>query len=287
MKFLKAITALVLFTLICVSSAGASGMVKFHIPEISNASVGDTVDATLYADNNLNPLISDIALTLNWSNGVLQYEGTTFTAGNTKVAEPIGTHLLTINIGDHTKGIATGDVALAHIKFKVLKPDNSPIEITVNNVIDLSGADLTSTATAVDGLVKVGTQTTTTTPTTTTATSYLDPGYSYKIGSMESGAWQAFNMDVTSTDDYDILALVYNQANNFELYVYDPTTGSVVTSATAPYSTENSLNYIWAVSTIKPGRYTVLVHSTSGAGTFAFIHFYNRQPIQRTAGTSV
>lgn len=283
MKFLKAITALVLFTLICVSSAGASGIVKFHIPEISNASVGDTVDATLYADNTMNPLISDIALTLNWSNGVLQYEGTTFTAGNTKVAEPIGTHLLTINIGDHTKGITTGDVALAHIKFKVLKPDNSPIEITVDNVIDLSGADLTSKATAVDGLVKVGTQTITT---TTTTTSYLDPGYSYKLGSVESGAWQAFNMDVTSTDDYDILALAYSQANNFELYVYDPTTGSVVTSATAPYSTENNLNYIWAVSTTKPGRYTVLVHSTSGAGPFAFIHFYNRQPIQRTVGTS-
>lgn len=284
MKLLKAITVLVLFTLICVSSAGASGMVKFHIPEISNAAVGDTVDATLYADNNLNPLISDIALTLNWSNGVLQYEGTTFTAGNTKVAEPIGTHLLTINIGDHTKGIAAGDVALAHIKFKVLKPDNSPIEVKVDNVIDLSGADITSKATAVDGLVKVGTQTTTT---TTPTTSYLDPGYSYKIGSVESGAWQAFNMDVTSTDDYDILALVYSQANDFDLYVYDPTTGSVVTSATVPYSTENNLNYIWAVSTMKPGRYTVLVHSTSGAGTFAFIHFYNQQPIQRSTGSAV
>lgn len=276
MKFLKAITVLVLFTLICVSSAGATGTVKFHMPEISNAAVGDTVDATLYVDNTLNPLISDIALTLNWSNGVLQYQGTTFTAGNTKVAEPIGTHLMTINIGDHTKGIATGDVALAHIKFKVLKPDNSPIEIKVTNLIDMAGADITSKAVTSNGTVKIGTQTTVT-PST------LDPGYQYDLGSVQSGGWQAYNMDVRTSDEYDILALAYSQANTFELYVYDPTTGAVITSATAPYSTENSLNYIWAVSTLKPGKYSVLVHSTSGAGNFAFIHFYNRQPVQRAS----
>lgn len=269
MKFLKAIIVLMILTLVCVSSAGASGNVKFHIPEISNAAVGDTVDATLYVDNTLNPIISDIALTLDWTNGVLQYEGTTFTAGNTKVAEPVGTHLLTINIGDHTKGIATGDVALAHLKFKVLKPDNSPIDIKVTNLIDMAGTDITSKAVVSNGVVKVGTQTTVT-------PSALDPGYKYEMGSLESGGWQAYSMDVTATDDYDILALVYSQANNFELYVVEPATGAIVTSSTAPYSTENGLDFNWAVSTLNPGRYAVFVHSTSGSGNFAFIHFYNR-----------
>ena len=31
-------------------------MVKFHIPAVENAKVGDTVTVTLYNDNNLKPL---------------------------------------------------------------------------------------------------------------------------------------------------------------------------------------------------------------------------------------
>ncbi|ACL17871.1 cellulosome anchoring protein cohesin region [Methanosphaerula palustris E1-9c] len=266
MKFQKTIIVLIFLTLICVSTAGASGTVKFHIPEISNAAVGDTVDATLYVDNNANPLISDIALDLNWSNGVLQYEGTTFSTGSTNLAEEYGSHIVTINMGDHTKGIATGDVALAHIKFKVLTPDNSPIEIKVVNVVDLSGNDLTGTATAVNGEVKVGTQTTT--PSTTA------PTYSYQTGSIDSGGWQTVNLDVTSTDRYDILGLAYSTANTFEIYVYDPSTGSIITMAKTPYFTANNLNYILTYSTLKPGRYTVIIHSTSGSGNYTFFHFY-------------
>jgi hypothetical protein len=284
MKFLKAIIALVLFTLICVSSVGATGIVKFHIPEISNAAVGDTVDATIYVDNNLNPLCSDLALNLDWNNEVIQYVGTDFTTGHTTVAELFGTHQLTINIGDHTNGIPTGDVPAAHVRFKVVGPGSTPIVLKIDNVLDLSGADITSKAVAQNGKVTAtGTAIATTTTQTTAATSYLDPGYKYDLGSVQSGGWQAYTMDVTSTDDYDILALVYSQANNFDLYVYDPTTGSVITSATAPYSTENNLDYNWAVSTLNPGKYWVFIHSTSGAGNFAFIHFYNRVPTQRAS----
>ena len=169
MKFQKAILALVLFTLICVSSAGASGIVKFHIPAIPNAAVGDTVDATLYVDNNLNPLSSDIALNLDWNNEIIQYVGTDFTAGHTNVADRIGTHQLTLSIGDHTNGIAAGDVPAAHIKFKVVGPGTSPIVVNINKVTDLSGADITSKAVAKNGQVTT-TGTASTTATTTTAT---------------------------------------------------------------------------------------------------------------------
>jgi hypothetical protein len=122
-------------------------------------------------------------------------------------------------------------------------------------------------------------------PASAATQSYLDPGYNYDIGYVASGAWQIYDLDITSTDDYDILALVYNHAYDFDLYVYDPSTRTYITSATAPYSTENGLDFIWAISTLKPGRYSVYVHSTSGAGNFAFFHFYNRQPIMRTVGT--
>ncbi|ACL15567.1 hypothetical protein [Methanosphaerula palustris] len=168
MKFLKAIIALVLFTLICVSSAGASGIVKFHIPAISNAAVGDTVDATLYVDNNLNPLSSDIALNLDWNNEVIQYVGTDFSAGHTTSAEPVGSHQLTLNIADSTNGIAAGDVPAAHIKFKVVGPGTSPVVVNINKVTDLSGTDITSKAVASNGAVTAtGTASATTTPQTT------------------------------------------------------------------------------------------------------------------------
>ena len=172
MKFLKAIGVLVLFTLLCVSCAGASGIVKFHIPEISNAAVGDTVDATLYVDNNLNPLSSDIALNLDWNNEVIQYVGTDFTAGHSNVADLIGTHQLTLKIADHTNGIAAGDVPAAHIKFKVVGPGTSPIVVNIDKVTDLSGADITSKAVAKNGqMTATGTASTTATQTTATQTS--------------------------------------------------------------------------------------------------------------------
>lgn len=121
-------------------------------------------------------------------------------------------------------------------------------------------------------------------PASATTQSYFDPGYSYEIGYVASGAWQAYDLVVTSTDDYDILALAYNHVNNFDLYIFDTTTNTYITSATAPYSTENGIDYIWAISTLKPGTYSVRIHSNSGAGNFAFIHFYNRQPVYRSGG---
>ena len=123
-------------------------------------------------------------------------------------------------------------------------------------------------------------------PASAATQSYMDPGYNYDIRYVASGAWQIYDLDVTSTDDYNILALVYNHMNDFDLYVVDPTTHTYITSATAPYSTENGLDFIWAISTLKPGKYSVYVHSTSGAGNFAFFHFYNRQPILKTIGAA-
>ncbi len=171
MKVLKAIGVLVLFTLVCVSCAGASGIVKFHIPEISNAAVGDTVEATLYVDNNLNPLSSDIALNLDWNNEILQYVGTDFSAGHSNDQELIGTHQLTLKIADHTSGIAAGDVPAAHIKFKVVGPGTSPVVINVDKITDLSGDDITSKAVARNGeVVATGTASTTVTTATQTTT---------------------------------------------------------------------------------------------------------------------
>jgi len=95
---------------------------------------------------------------------------------------------------------------------------------------------------------------------------------------------QSYSMDVMSGDDFTILALIYSQANDFDLYVYDPS-GTLITAATAPYSTENGFNYIWAISTRIPGRYVVKIHSTSGSGYFAFIHF--NKNMQTQTGTSV
>lgn len=138
---------------------------------------------------------------------------------------------------------------------------------------------------ALFGLFLIVTLILTAQPAAAATETFLDPGYKYDIGHVESGAWQVHDLDVTSTDDYDILALVFSHANNFDLYVVDPATGAIITQTTEPFSTENGLDFIWAVSTLKPGRYSVYVHATSGAGNFAFIHFYNRQPIQRTVGT--
>ncbi|WP_440950562.1 hypothetical protein [Methanosphaerula subterraneus] len=172
MKFLP-IMGVLLFTLVCVSSAGASGMVKFHIPEISNAAVGDTVDATLYIDNNLKPLSSDISLNLDWNTEIIQYQGTDFSAGHTTSAEPYGTHQLHLLISDHTNGIAIGDnVPVARLKFKVLAPGVSPIEIKVVKVTDLSGADITGTAVSTNGQVTT-TGTASTAAVTTTQTTVM------------------------------------------------------------------------------------------------------------------
>jgi plastocyanin len=109
-------------------------------------------------------------------------------------------------------------------------------------------------------------------------------GYEGVLDYVGTGEVQSYSMDVTSGDDFTILALIYSQANDFDLYVYDPS-GTLITAATAPYSTENGLTYIWAISTRIPGRYVVKIHSTSGSGYFAFFHF--NKNMQTQTGTSV
>lgn len=110
-------------------------------------------------------------------------------------------------------------------------------------------------------------------PATAAIESFSGPGYEGVLDHIEAGAWQSATINVTTGDDFNVLALVYSEANDFDLYVYDPVSGSIITQATEPYSSENGLNFIWAVSTLKPGRYTMGVHATRGSGYFAFIHF--------------
>jgi len=113
---------------------------------------------------------------------------------------------------------------------------------------------------------------------------YSGTGYEGVLDYVGTGEWQSYTMDVMSGDDFNILALLYSQANDFDLYVYDPS-GTLITAATAPYSTENGLNYIWAISTLTPGRYGVKIHSNSGSGYFAFLHF--NKNLQTQTGTPV
>lgn len=92
-----------------------------------------------------------------------------------------------------------------------------------------------------------------------------------------------------SGDDFTILALAYSEANDFDRYGYDPLSDSIITSATAPYSTENGLKYIWAISSLNPGRYYIEIYSSRGSGNFAFIHFNRNRQTQTTtpAATTV
>lgn len=106
------------------------------------------------------------------------------------------------------------------------------------------------------------------------AQQFSGTGYEGVVDYIGAGTWQSYALTVTNSDDYNILALVYSEANDFALYVYDPSTDQFITAATAPYSTENNLNYIWAISTLKPGKYSVYVHSLSGSGNFGLLHFY-------------
>jgi hypothetical protein len=119
-------------------------------------------------------------------------------------------------------------------------------------------------------------------PSTATIESFSGPGYEGVLNHVEAGAWQSAPINVTSGDDFNVLALVYSEANDFDLYVYDPISGSIITQATEPYSSENGLNFLWAVSTLNPGRYTIGVHANRGSGYFAFLHF-NRSTQTRTA----
>ena len=74
MKFSTVLGTVLLLALCCVSAASAGGMVKFHIPTVENAKVDDTVTATIYNDNNLNPLTGYLSLYLDWNIEVMKFE---------------------------------------------------------------------------------------------------------------------------------------------------------------------------------------------------------------------
>ena len=148
-------------------------MVKFHIPAVENAKVGDTVTVTLYNDNNLAPATGDLSIYLDWNMEVLQYESSTFKQGRTTTADIVGLHNLNIMAADTTNGFPQGDLPLVVMKFKVIGPGYTPIVIKVDKITDITGADISSKAVVSNGAVTAtGTapKTTGTTGATTVAT---------------------------------------------------------------------------------------------------------------------
>ena len=146
MKIGTALCALLLLALCCVPAASAGGMVKFHIPAVENAKVGDTVTVTLYNDNNLNPATGDLSLYLDWNMEVLKYESSTFKQGRTTNAALVGLHNLNILAADTTNGLPQGDQPLIVMKFKVIGPGFTPIVMKVASIHDITGADISSKA---------------------------------------------------------------------------------------------------------------------------------------------
>jgi len=110
--------------------------------------------------------------------------------------------------------------------------------------------------------------------------SFSGPGYDGVLDYVEPGGWQSYTLDVKSDDDFNILALAYSEANDFDLYVSDPISGTIITSATEPYSSQNGLNFVWAASTLNPGRYTIGIHPNSGSGNFVVFHFNKNMQAQ-------
>ncbi len=142
-------------------------MVKFHIPAVENAKVGDEVTLTLLNDNNLMPLEGDLSLYVDWNWEILQYESSTFKAGHTTNADLVNKHNLNVMAADTVNGFANGDVPLIEMKFKVIAPGYTPVTIQVASLHDTTGADILSKAVVKNGAV---TATGTALPTTTGTT---------------------------------------------------------------------------------------------------------------------
>ncbi len=146
-------------------------MVKFHIPAVENAKVGDTVTVTLYNDNNLAPAAGDLSIYLDWNMEVLKYESSTFKQGRTTAADIVGLHNLNVMAADTTNGFPQGDNPLIVMKFKVIGPGYTPIVMKVDKITDITGADISSKAVVKNGAVTAtGTALPTTTGTTGTTT---------------------------------------------------------------------------------------------------------------------
>ncbi len=154
-------------------------MVKFHIPAVENAKVGDTVTVVLYNDNNLTPPTGDLSIYLDWNMEVLKYESSTFKQGRTTAADIVGLHNLNIMAADTTNGFPQGDNPLIEMKFKVIGPGYTPIVIKVASITDTTGANIASKAVVSNGAVTAtGTalKTTGTTGVTTGATTVATTG---------------------------------------------------------------------------------------------------------------
>ncbi len=128
-------------------------MVKFHIPAVENAKVGDTVTVVLYNDNNLAPPTGDLSIYLDWNMEVLKYESSTFKQGRTTAADIVGLHNLNIMAADTTNGFPQGDNPLIEMKFKVIGPGYTPIVIKVASITDTTGANIASKAVVSNGAV--------------------------------------------------------------------------------------------------------------------------------------
>jgi hypothetical protein len=151
-------------------------MVKFHIPAVENANVGDTVTVTLYNDNNLKPLAGDLSIDLDWNMEVLKYESSTFEQGRTTNAGLVGLHNLNILAADTTNGFPQGDNPLIVMKFKVIGPGYTPIVIKVKSIHDLEGTDILSKAvTKMGSVTATGTPLPTGTPGVTTGATTVTP----------------------------------------------------------------------------------------------------------------
>lgn len=128
-------------------------MVKFHIPAVEDAKVGDTVTVTLYNDNNLAPPTGDLSIYLDWNMEVLKYESSEVKQGRTTNAALVGLHNLNILAADRTNGLPQGDQPLIVMKFKVIGPGFTPIVIKVDKIHDITGADIASKAVVKNGAV--------------------------------------------------------------------------------------------------------------------------------------
>ncbi|NLX49603.1 MAG: hypothetical protein GXY82_07010 [Methanospirillum sp.] len=142
-------------------AATAAGIGTFSIEQNQGAEVGGFAIATLYVDNNWQPLADDLWLNVTWDDTILGYASTDFKVGNTKAATPIGTNGLSIRLADFSNKIENGKVAIAELYFRALATGTTPMNIEIKTVRSHGpsgeiAADLTMSAIAPPGSFTVG-----------------------------------------------------------------------------------------------------------------------------------
>ena len=163
-------------------------MVKFHVSPIADPTVGQTVTATIYNDNNLAPKMGDVVLMLDWNPEVMRYVSSTVSQGHTTASDPIGAHNLEIRAADTVNGLPNGDGKLATVAFKIVGPGFTPIVVDVRSVHDVNGTDIAERAVSSNGAVTAtgtplptGSATVTPTATLTTAATTVAPSGSVPV----------------------------------------------------------------------------------------------------------